>query len=140
MENKRFISEAGVDEIIREKEDGSLAMVGLKCKKCGFISFPAIRTCVKCGSEEMDPVELAQEGELYTWTQTMRPVNHMPAGAITGYVDLTDGVRIYAPLDTLEGDVPRIGAKIRIGYRTLWTEEDGTQVVGYVGKQIKDEV
>lgn len=135
MDKRRFISEAGVKEIIRKKEDGSLTLVGLKCKKCGFISFPAVRTCIRCGSEDMESEELPQKGTLYTWTQTMRPVNHMPAGTITGYVDLTDGVRVYAPLDIEEGDAPRIGAEVQIRYRTLWTEEDGTEVVGYVGRQ-----
>lgn len=138
MSKSVFIKESGVDTIIHQHTDGHLALAGLKCRHCGHIAFPAINTCITCGKTDMEPVDLAATGILYTYTQTMRPVNHMPAGAITGYVDLDDGVRIFAPIDVEEGKAPKIGAPVQIVFRPLWTEDDGTEVIGYAAKQIKE--
>lgn len=135
---QKFITEAGVDEIIRQHEDGNYALVGLKCKACGHINFPALKTCIKCGENDMEDTELAGSGTLYTYCKTMRPVNHMPAGIVTGYIDLDDGVRIYAPVDVEEGSEPEIGSKMEVCFRALWTEEDGTEVLGYTAREIEE--
>ncbi len=128
---QRFIAEEGVEEIIRQKEDGGYKLIGRKCRDCGFIIFPALKTCVKCKSAATEAVELAEEGTLYTYTRTMRPVNHMPADNVTGYIDLDDGCRVLAPIDMPDGKDPVIGTRMKTGFRTLWTEEDGTEVLGF---------
>ena len=136
MEKKKYITEDGVDEIIREKEDGVYALIGSHCE-CGFMNFPAGNFCIKCGSSNVKKSELSRKGTLYTWTKTMRPVNHMPAGNITGYVDLEDGSRLISVIDVDEDDTPRIGAAVEMVFRPLW-EEDGVPVIGYAAKQLKD--
>lgn len=128
---KKYITETGVEEIVREHEDGSMALIGRKCSKCGFTAFPALTTCVKCGSTDTENIELSETGTLYTFTQTMRPVNHMPAGNITGYIDLDDGARVLAPIDMNNEELPVIGSRMKLKFRTLWTEEDGTEVTGF---------
>ena len=136
MEAKKYISEDGVDEIVRECENDSYALIGSRCT-CGFMNFPAGDFCIKCGSSRVEKVALSRTGTIYSWTRTMRPVNHMPAGNITGFIDLDDGTRLISIIDVEENDVPRIGANAEIIFRPLW-EEDGIPVIGYAAKQTKE--
>ena len=136
---RRFITEAGVDEIIRPDGEGGYELIGARCRHCGHVMFPALRHCIRCSGDEMEAQVLSKTGIIYTYTQTMRPVHHMPAGTITGYIDLDDGVRIFAPIDAgAEGKV-QIGTKAEIIFRPLWTEEDGTEVLGYAARQMEEE-
>lgn len=108
------------------------SLVGCKCKSCGKVFFPKKRLCTNCLSwENMEETILSRRGKIFAWT-----VSHMyelPPISI-GYVDLPEGVRIFAQFidcdpaeDTLKAgmDVEMIvqkmtdifGVKEFIGYR-----------------------
>lgn len=131
---RKMINEEGIPAVVRENTDGSFSLIGCRCRHCGFVNFPAIRYCVSCSADDTEEVELSKAGTLYTFTQTMRPVNHMPAGNISSYVDLDDGARILTPIDMPDGDLPVIGERFEIVFRPLWVEDDETEVFGFAAR------
>jgi benzoylsuccinyl-CoA thiolase BbsA subunit len=76
---------------------------GHKCKSCGTIWFPKFMPCPNpdCWSEEMEVIPLSRKGKIYSATDvyigqpSMR--EYMPF--IVGYVDLPEGIRIFAQLE-----------------------------------------
>ena len=76
-------------------------LVASKCKKCGKLHFPPQRLCSECYSwEEMEEAPLSRRGKIFSWT-----VSYMMGEHPIGYVDLPEGIRVFAIFTDL-GDDP----------------------------------
>jgi uncharacterized OB-fold protein len=88
-----------VQEGIREKR-----LFGSKCGRCGYISFPAMTLCPKCGPtyvKEVKPTELPSMGAAITWTKLQVAPKGFPSPLIHCVVDLS-GVKI---IGTVQGSL-----------------------------------
>jgi uncharacterized OB-fold protein len=83
-----------------------------KCPRCGEVYFPPQSHCSRCGSDEVQWIELSDEGELLTYTIiNMKPpsFSHYPDYTV-GIARMPEGVNVLAWID---GD-PR---KLRVGMK-----------------------
>lgn len=133
MQNRKMICEG-----IIEEHEGELVLVGGKCKKCGRISYPAKPICVACGSEEIGISPLSKRGAVYSYSTTMRPTSKLEAPCTFAYIDLPEGVRLFAPMLMEEGETLKIGSEAEIVFCELW-EDDGIPVLGYRFRQAREE-
>lgn len=111
-------------------------LLGRKCKSCGAHFFGSPRFCLKCTSSELQPVELSQEGTLYTYTI----VRMAPPGwqgsvpYLLGVVKLPEGPRVTAELvDCSEGTV-KVGMPMELTVRVGGKDKQGNEVVVYKWK------
>jgi uncharacterized OB-fold protein len=111
-------------------------LAGSRCANCGTVTFPVQAGCAKCTGTEMEPVELADRGTLWTWTlQAFEPKApyRVPETGFTpygvGYVHLGDVI----VESRLLGDPARfeIGKPMELTLLPLWTGADGSPVVTY---------
>lgn len=87
-------------------------LVGSRCAACGNIAFPAATACQRCGARVDDTVELSRHGVVWGYTVQRFPPKSPPyvppAEGFTpfavGYVELPEGVKVEALLDSLEFD------------------------------------
>jgi uncharacterized OB-fold protein len=78
-------------------EKSILPFYGMKCKKCGTISYPISRCCVACGEKDnYDEVKLAKRGRIYTFTFDYLAG---PGGAFGEYAALNPAIRIVVDLE-----------------------------------------
>jgi uncharacterized protein len=83
---------------------------GSRCTSCGNVAFPAAVGCQRCGSRETTSLELARDGVV--WAHTVQrfapksPPYVPPAEGFqpfaVGYVELPDGVRVEAVLESVD--------------------------------------
>jgi len=100
-----------------------------RCDACGFVTFPAQDACPSCGTDAVSPTLLSRTGTLWTWTRQRFGV---------GFVELPEG-RIEA---RLAGDVDqelRIGMPMELTLVPFTTDEDGTEVLTYAFRPVKDD-
>jgi len=124
MDNSRYVLEG----IIGKNGDES-CLIGGRCKKCGVYSFPATEFCLECLSDEIEAVPLSSTGTLYSYTITRMNVGHFKAPHLLGMIDLPEGVRVVAPLK--DDEEYQVGDEVKLIVTALWTEDDGTEVIGY---------
>jgi uncharacterized protein len=74
------------------------------CSGCGAAYFPRRLICFECRSTDLQEHLLSRRGGLYSWT-TVRVSSSRPAPYTVGYVDLPEGLRLFA---TLLGDSARL--------------------------------
>jgi benzoylsuccinyl-CoA thiolase BbsA subunit len=113
-----------------EEMDGRLVQVGHKCKACGKVNFPQSERCMFCGSNEFEKVPLSEEGILYSYAVTEVPVGPYKPPIIGGFIDLPEGARVYAQIRTDREKVKK-GMKVKVQVAPIYTQEDGTEVMGY---------
>lgn len=121
-----------------QKKEGNWVLVGCKCAKCGAISFPANELCTSCLSEDMETVEIAPKGRLYSYTITRRPVDRWPAPHAIGMISIPEQeLRIMAPLIMENGDETfHVGEEMEMEIAKYWDEEDG-EVFGYKYRPVR---
>lgn len=102
------------------------SLIGLRCKNCGHINFPAREICAKCGKKsEFEPIKLSGKGKIYSYTiiaaGSMPPefllqekyVGSYPVGVI----ELEEGPKVVAQLTDYKAEKLRIGLEVEVVFR-----------------------
>ncbi|MFP3284802.1 MAG: Zn-ribbon domain-containing OB-fold protein [Nitrososphaeria archaeon] len=112
---------------------GYYNLVGSTCRSCGATFYPPADACPRCGSRDVERVQLRQGGRIISYTTTLeigssfrryRPLRF-------GLVELDDGAVVLGQLVDFEEGELRPGARVRTVIRKL--REDGTDGIIYYG-------
>ena len=125
MSNKIVFHPAALVE-----KDGKLIQLANKCWDCGKTSYPAAELCMFCSSENVEKAPLSKRGKLFSFSVTRVPVGPYKPPFISGYIDLPEGTRIFGQIYAKVEDV-RTGMTVEVKTGVIWTEKDGTEVLGY---------
>lgn len=127
---------AGVDprfvapELVRLDASGRPHLIGGCCKNCGALSFPSAEVCASCLSEEIEVVNLGDEGTLYSYSI----VHQAPRGWTTpyalGYVDLPDDVRVLAHIDVPHAALA-VEMPVRLSVGVVGSDDSGIPLMSY---------
>lgn len=86
-----------------------------RCVRCGTADGSALVRCRRCGSEEIEQVDVLGRGRLVSWTVVRRPSGpfaHRDAFAVA-LVDLDAGPRLTGNLEGWEQEPP-LGTAVRV--------------------------
>ena len=128
-----------VEDAFTETAEGG-RLLGTKCRKCGQVFFPKVRACLSCFNEDMEDIVLSRRGKLYSYTIGRMPSLHFLPPYAVGFIDMPEGVRIFAPLKLEESEYPqlRIGMEMEVVIEKLWEEVEKAKEPG--GKDIIKEI
>ena len=118
---------------VQGAEGGTL--LANKCKSCGQVFFPKAVFCLTCLNEDMQELKLSRNGKLYSYTIGHMPSMHFVPPYAIGYVDMPEGVKIFAPLKMMEDKPFKIGMDMEVVIEQLWQEGDN-EVIGYKFKPL----
>lgn len=104
-------------------------LMGFRCKLCGHILPPLTTVCYNCYGDELENLVLSRQGKLYSYTIVYQPHKHFEMPYAVGYIDLSDGLRIFSPLKGREGKPFQIGMDMELVVEKLW-DENGNEVIG----------
>jgi len=107
---------------------------GTRCSACERNYFPPRSVCPGCRARDLEVVELAGTGTLYSFSHmTQSPRGFSNLGPYTvGMVQLTDGPLIMAQLTDVEGVDLNIGMPVEMVTRKLQDATDNGYIVyGY---------
>ena len=96
----------------------AVRLMGTRCRICGEVGLGTNPLCLNCGSDQVAPLRLSSEGEIWTYTV----VRHKPPGNYRGpepfqpfalgLIELPEGLRVMAPLAG-DPDAVAIGRHVR---------------------------
>ena len=101
-------------DAVREAADGGVRLIGTECGDCGTKFFPPAPVCPGCMSENVTGVELANEGTLYSWSVVHVAPREWEVPYVAGYVDLADGVRVFAHIVDADPETLRMDMAVRL--------------------------
>lgn len=112
---------------------GRPALIGCVCNACGNRMFPYAPVCHVCMSEEMSHEALADQGTIYSYTVVHTGPAAWEKPYAVGYVDLSDGVRVFSHL---RGDVA-IGQEVELGTAQIGRTTEGAPITTFVFQQAR---
>lgn len=113
-----------------KKESNKSFLIGNRCEICGQIFFPSKPFCFNCFNKKMQTIKFVPKGKLYSFTTVYMSSVHFEAPYTVGWIDLTEGVRIFTPIKVSEGQSLEIDMEMELVIDELWQEEEKS-VVGY---------
>ena len=113
----------GVSDWIVETDKG-VRLRGAECEQCGNKVFPYEAICGECWSETIKPILLGPEGTLYTYTVVHQGRPGWPTPYVLGFIDLAEGVRVSAPIETTNAKDIVIGVSVELTTKVLRHEGD----------------
>jgi uncharacterized OB-fold protein len=88
------------------------SVYGNRCSACGKVSYPTHCVCPECGEGAFEPVELAGEGTVLTYTDVYAlPLDYAQRYLRLGMVELDLGVRATGQL---LDENPEIGKRVKV--------------------------
>lgn len=117
-----------------EDEQGG-ALIGNKCAACGQFFFPKVNFCFSCYGKDMKEIKLSRKAKLYAFTINRMDTAHFPAPHANGYVEMPEGIRVFAPLVMEEGKPLKVGMDMELYIGKLWQEGEN-EVIGWWFKPV----
>lgn len=115
---------------VRNESDGSVRLVGGRCSDCGTLFFPSAPVCPECMSEAVLAADLASNGTLYSWSVVHVAPKGWNTPYIAGYVDLADGVRVFAHITDTDASALEMDMPVSLTTAVLG-DDDGVPVESY---------
>ena len=110
------------DGIVSEGPD-DITLAANRCDTCGQVYFPkALEGCLNCFEPELGEIRLSRQGVLYSYTIVQMPASGFQPPYAVGYVDLPEGVRVFAPLEMVEDKPFQVGMEMEVRIGALWQE------------------
>lgn len=139
------MTEVAIDgDMLTLSPDGPV-LTGTVCNQCGNHMFPSQRgCCVRCMSDDLQPVELGRDGTLWSWTIQAfppkappyigdnDPATFVPYGV--GYIELDGQLRLESRLTIADPEQLRIGMPMTLTTIPMTTNDDGDDVVTFAFK------
>ncbi len=119
-----------VKEGIYTEDAPSGALVANKCNSCGQVFFPKAQFCLNCFGENVEDIVLSRRGKLYSYTTGYMPSTHFAPPYAVGYVDMPEGVRVFAPLKMVDEKPFAVNMEVEVSIEKLW-EEGGKDFIGF---------
>ena len=110
---------------LRIGADGAPTLIGMACGDCGAKAFPPAPVCPECMSENVADIDLSQTGSLYTWSVVHVAPKGWNVPYIAGYVDLPEGVRVFAHIVGVDPDALEMDMEVTLTTAKLGENEDG---------------
>jgi uncharacterized OB-fold protein len=112
-------------------EDPRLAyLIGNRCRECGQTFFPSKPFCFSCFCKAMETVHIGARGTLYSFTTCHLPSGRFKPPYTVGWIDLPEGIRIFAPVKLRKDQALKIGMPMDLVIDRLW-RDGNIAILGY---------
>ncbi len=125
-----------LQNIMSSLDPSEARLLASRCSDCGRVGFPARPVCIFCHGRNLEQIKLGRRGRLHTYTICRMPVPHIEPPYAIGYVDMPEGVRVFALLDGWSEGELEVGMEMEMALKQLY-EEDGQQVIAYRFRPVK---
>ncbi|MCS7366083.1 MAG: Zn-ribbon domain-containing OB-fold protein [archaeon GB-1867-035] len=120
MEEKPFTIESFYEFCSQGK------LMGAKCLKCGKIHAPPRPSCINCGSNKFEWIELSKTGKIISFTiiHVAPPRFADKTPYAVGIIELDDGVRLPGMIKNVEFNELKIGIKVKVEFEEAVEKEE----------------
>ena len=96
-------------------------LLGMRCRQCGVCVFGPATFCQSCTASDLEALELASNGTLFSYTIVRVPPPGWPGAVpyVLGEVELTEGPHVLAEVVDCAHDNLRVGMPVELTLRLV---------------------
>jgi uncharacterized OB-fold protein len=115
---------------------GKAFLIGYRCSYVE-VFFPRRFICPDCFKEDtLEKIHLSTKGKLYTFCILERGPIGFDTPYAVGYIDLPEGLRIYALLMESRIERLKIGMEMELVIEKIRKDSEGNDIIGYKFKPV----
>jgi uncharacterized OB-fold protein len=115
--------------------NGVPQLIGGRCRDCEARSFPRAEVCTACLSENIETINLPDQGNLYSYSIIHQAPKNWAVPYALGYIDLPGDVRVLAHLD-VPADKIEIDMAMRLSVGVVGTDMSGASLMSFTFKPV----
>ena len=99
-------------------------LLGMRCRQCGVYVFGPATFCQSCTSSDLEAVELAQQGTLFSYTIVRVPPPGWPGQVpyVLGEVELPEGPHVLAEVIDCDHGELQVGMQVTLALQAVEME------------------
>lgn len=127
--------------LVSPLDPASPELAGGRCQRCGAHLFPYRQVCPQCWEEDVRPISLGSQGELYAFSIARVAPPGFEAPYAFGYVRLPCGLRILSQLEDVVGNEDRLrwGQPLRLVIGPIRRDASGQWWHGFKFRPVWEE-
>jgi len=117
-------------------------LIGSKCNKCGYVSFPKLMVCPRCVRKDtMEEVRLNGKGKIDMFSTCFAALPGFQAPSVQGYVILEEGARTWSLITGTEpsDEAIKIGMDVELVIEKLRDDSEGNEIMSYKFRPVKSD-
>ena len=116
-----------------EATEAAGTLIGFRCRECGACVFGPAVFCQACTAFDLEPVDLGQRGQLYSYTIVRIPPAGWPGETpyVLGQVELPAGPQVLAEVIGCDYSDLAIGMAVRLAVRPAPAANGGADKLVY---------
>jgi len=114
-------------------DNGSPHLVSNECANCGALYWDRRNACAQCGKTDFKKRDMANEGEVISFSIVHRAAPNVPTPYVSAVVDLDGGGVVKANIVDVEADPEHVKLGMRVKLKTFVAGKDGqgTEAVAF---------
>ncbi|MEM9131528.1 MAG: OB-fold domain-containing protein [Actinomycetota bacterium] len=104
-----------------------------QCTACGARFFDRRNACAKCFTTEFEPVPVANDGILRSFTIVAHAAPGVKTPFVAGVIETSDGTSVRGNIINTDPDPDHVslGMKVRLATYSVGTDDNGTEAIGF---------
>lgn len=112
-------------------------LVGIRCKQCGRILFPAKKICIECGGTEFEEVPISRRGKIVTYVICHLTPKGIEAPVPLAIVETEDGAKLTGFVTEYEPDEVKVNMSVESVFRRIG-EQNGRINYGFKFRPLRE--
>jgi uncharacterized OB-fold protein len=119
--------------LFAQGSDGKYHLVASRCNCCKLIFFPKRKYCGKCGSPDVEVINLSDRGKVFTFTQVDRKSMYtiIEPPYMQAEVEMPEGVHVFTILDKCDPKTVNFGMDVEVYVDKVKQDEQGNDIIAY---------
>ena len=118
--------------------DGKYHLIASRCNSCKLTFFPKRKYCGKCGSSDVEVINLSDRGKVFSFTMVDRKSAYtiIEPPYMEAEVAMPEGVNIFTILDKCDPQAVNFGMEVEVYVDKVKQDEEGNDIIAYKFKPV----
>ena len=121
------------DGIFAQGSDGKYHLIATRCNSCKLTFFPKRKYCGKCGSSDVEIINLSDRGKVFTFTMVDRKSGFtiIEPPYMQAEVEMPEGVHVFTILDKCDPKTVDFGMEVEVYVDKVKQDDQGNDIIAY---------
>jgi len=116
-------------------------LIGSKCTKCGYISFPKLPVCPRCVEKDtMQETHIGEKGKIDMFSIVRSALPGFEAPSIQAYINLAEGPRIWSLITGIEPseEALKLDMDVELVIGKVRMDSEGNEIISFQYRPVKN--
>jgi uncharacterized OB-fold protein len=119
--------------LFAQDSNGIYHLLASRCNSCKRTFFPKRKYCGKCGSPDVEIINLGNRGKVFSFTQVDRKSAYtiIEPPYVEAEVEMPEGISVFTILDKCDPAAVKFGMEVEVYVDKVKQDEQGNDIIAF---------